>query len=157
MRGFFKIVTIVLLMVFNQSFAQDIDMRLAKEYFNEAEYDKAISYFEELFENPQVQQDVYEDYLASLLYTQRYDDAIKMNKKISKKYPSDYEYKVDKGVILLKSGDKDKSDKYFEDLKKFQNVVLSPHVAGWSFESKEKMAKVILEKIHQKFQTYIND
>ena len=49
------------------------------------------------------------------------------------------------------------SNKYFEDLKKFQNVVLSPHVAGWSFESKEKMAKVILEKIHQKFQTYIND
>ena len=49
------------------------------------------------------------------------------------------------------------NNKYFEDLKKFQNVVLSPHVAGWSFESKEKMAKVILEKIHQKFQTYIND
>ena len=49
------------------------------------------------------------------------------------------------------------NNKYFEDLKKFRNVVLSPHVAGWSFESKEKMAKVILEKIHQKFQTYIND
>ena len=39
----------------------------------------------------------------------------------------------------------------FEKLKKFNNVVLSPHIAGWSFESKEKMAKVILEKIHVKF------
>ena len=39
----------------------------------------------------------------------------------------------------------------FEKLKKFNNVVLSPHIAGWSYESKEKMAKVILEKIHQKF------
>ena len=43
------------------------------------------------------------------------------------------------------------NNKYFEDLKKFQNVVLSPHVAGWSFESKEKMAQVIVEKIHRKF------
>ena len=39
----------------------------------------------------------------------------------------------------------------FEKLKKFNNVVLSPHIAGWSYESKEKMAKVILEKIHRKF------
>ena len=46
---------------------------------------------------------------------------------------------------------KNSNNKYFEDLKKFQNVVLSPHIAGWSYESKEKMAKVILEKIHLKF------
>ena len=42
-------------------------------------------------------------------------------------------------------------NKSFEKLKKFNNVVLSPHIAGWSYESKEKMAKVILEKIHRKF------
>ena len=39
----------------------------------------------------------------------------------------------------------------FEKLKKFNNVILSPHIAGWSYESKEKMAQVILEKIRQKF------
>jgi D-3-phosphoglycerate dehydrogenase len=42
-------------------------------------------------------------------------------------------------------------NKSFEKLKKFNNVVLSPHIAGWSYESKEKMAQVILEKIHRKF------
>ena len=41
----------------------------------------------------------------------------------------------------------------FEKLKKFNNVVLSPHIAGWSYESKEKMAQVILEKIHRKFKS----
>jgi D-3-phosphoglycerate dehydrogenase len=39
----------------------------------------------------------------------------------------------------------------FEKLKEFNNVVLSPHIAGWSYESKEKMAQIILEKIHRKF------
>ena len=42
-------------------------------------------------------------------------------------------------------------NKSFEKLKKFNNVVLSPHIAGWSYESKEKMAQVILEKISRKF------
>jgi D-3-phosphoglycerate dehydrogenase len=45
---------------------------------------------------------------------------------------------------------KDKNQS-FEKLKEFNNVVLSPHIAGWSYESKEKMAQLILEKIHQKF------
>jgi len=116
MRGFYKIIICILLIASNQSFGQDIDMRLAKEYFDAAEYDKAISYYEELFVNPKVQQDVYGNYLMSLFYTQRYDEALKMNKKIGKKYPSNYNYKVDKGVILLKSGQKEKSDKYFNNL-----------------------------------------
>lgn len=30
-----------------------------------------------------------------------------------------------------------------------QNVILSPHVAGWTFESYEKLSKVILNKINQ--------
>ena len=35
----------------------------------------------------------------------------------------------------------------FDYLAQADNVVLSPHVAGWSFESKEKHAKVLAEKI----------
>ena len=35
----------------------------------------------------------------------------------------------------------------FEYLKKSEKVVLSPHIAGWSIESKLKLAQVVLEKI----------
>jgi D-3-phosphoglycerate dehydrogenase len=42
-------------------------------------------------------------------------------------------------------------NKSFEKLKKIENVILSPHIAGWTKESKEKMAEVIIEKIHKKF------
>jgi len=37
------------------------------------------------------------------------------------------------------------------DLLSMDNVILSPHVAGWTIESKEKLAQVIVEKIVLKF------
>ena len=39
----------------------------------------------------------------------------------------------------------------FKSLVKFKNILLTPHIAGWTVESKEKMAQVILNKIHDKF------
>ena len=37
------------------------------------------------------------------------------------------------------------------DLLSMDNVILSPHIAGWTIESKEKLAQVIAEKIVRKF------
>ncbi|AUP79733.1 2-hydroxyacid dehydrogenase [Flavivirga eckloniae] len=39
----------------------------------------------------------------------------------------------------------------FQYLMKSQNVILSPHVAGWTIESKEKLAQTIVDKIKAKF------
>ena len=37
--------------------------------------------------------------------------------------------------------------KAFEELLQFENVILSPHIAGWTIESKRKLAEVTVEKI----------
>jgi D-3-phosphoglycerate dehydrogenase len=37
-----------------------------------------------------------------------------------------------------------------KELLKKEEVIFSPHIAGWSFEAKERMAVVIIDKI-QKF------
>ncbi|NHF60628.1 hydroxyacid dehydrogenase [Flavobacteriaceae bacterium TP-CH-4] len=39
----------------------------------------------------------------------------------------------------------------FQKLIKAQNVLLSPHVAGWTLESKEKLAQTIVDKVKAKF------
>mgnify|MGYP003676465670 FL=1 len=39
----------------------------------------------------------------------------------------------------------------FQYLIKAENVLLSPHVAGWTIESKEKLAQTIVDKIKAKF------
>lgn len=41
--------------------------------------------------------------------------------------------------------------KAFQFLIQSQNVILSPHVAGWTIESKEKLAQTIVDKIKAKF------
>ena len=43
-----------------------------------------------------------------------------------------------------------KERKMYDDLYKLDNVVLSPHIAGWTFESIQKIAQVLLQKIVSK-------
>lgn len=39
----------------------------------------------------------------------------------------------------------------FQYLLKAKNVILTPHVAGWTFESHERLAQVIVDKINSKY------
>ena len=41
--------------------------------------------------------------------------------------------------------------KAYKYLRKAKNVLLTPHVAGWSTESKEKLAQTIVDKIKERF------
>ncbi len=41
--------------------------------------------------------------------------------------------------------------KAFKYLRKAKNVLLTPHVAGWTVESKEKLAQTIVDKIRDRF------
>ncbi len=56
---------------------------------------------------------------------------------------------------LFKSGSGSPSEsempEAFQELINSQNVILSPHVAGWTIESKEKLAQTIVDKIKAKF------
>jgi len=42
-------------------------------------------------------------------------------------------------------------NEYFDSLINMDNVVLSPHIAGWSHESKLKMAEILIYKIAKDF------
>jgi D-3-phosphoglycerate dehydrogenase len=45
----------------------------------------------------------------------------------------------------------DKMPSAFQYLIKSDNVILSPHIAGWTIESNEKLAQTIVDKIKDKF------
>ncbi|HMG17021.1 MAG TPA: NAD(P)-dependent oxidoreductase [Saprospiraceae bacterium] len=37
--------------------------------------------------------------------------------------------------------------KVYEELLKLKNIIVTPHIAGWTLESKEKLSKILFEKI----------
>jgi D-3-phosphoglycerate dehydrogenase / 2-oxoglutarate reductase len=39
----------------------------------------------------------------------------------------------------------------FQYLLNAKNVILTPHIAGWTFESYERLAQVIVDKIKAKY------
>ena len=39
----------------------------------------------------------------------------------------------------------------FQYLLKAKNVILSPHIGGWTFESHQRLAQVIVDKINAKY------
>ena len=49
------------------------------------------------------------------------------------------------------SGSGEEMPQAFRYLITAKNVLLSPHVAGWTLESKEKLAQTIVDKIKAKF------
>ncbi|MDB4180338.1 hydroxyacid dehydrogenase, partial [Flavobacteriaceae bacterium] len=40
---------------------------------------------------------------------------------------------------------------YFNELKNLKNVIITPHIAGWTFESNVKLSQIIIDKIETYF------
>lgn len=57
------------------------------------------------------------------------------------------------GLDVLENENKDfkgmSDDKNLDKLKKFENIILTPHIAGWSNESKIKLAEITVDKIKE--------
>ena len=49
--------------------------------------------------------------------------------------------------LSFESFDNDEVPQAFKDLIGFENVILSPHIAGWTFESHAKLSQTIVDKI----------
>ena len=39
----------------------------------------------------------------------------------------------------------------FHKLSSFKNVIITPHIAGWTFESNIKLSKIVVDKINDYF------
>lgn len=51
----------------------------------------------------------------------------------------------------------EKNKEKLQQLFKFENVILTPHIAGWSLQSNEKMAKLIVERIIKFYETFLRN
>lgn len=98
------------------SYAQPTtDEQLAVHYFQSGECDKAVMYYEKLYDkNPS--EVYYGNYMKCLLTLENYKDAEKLVKRQVKKFPDVVNYQVDLGYVYFKSGNNSKSKQQYEKL-----------------------------------------
>lgn len=76
----------------------ETDEQLAKQYFQNKEYDKALDYYEKLYNKKSTQQ-YFSPYLNCLLELKEYKRAEKLTKKQIKQNQQNPEYNVDLGIV----------------------------------------------------------
>ena len=97
--------------------AQNIpDIQLANEYFIKGEKKKAVELYRDLAKSDANVQLIHNNYLTVMLDLGMYDEAQSYLKKISKKEPDNMQYRLDAGIVYVRSGDLNKADKYFREI-----------------------------------------
>ena len=116
-KGILLFLLIAFLSMPGVAFAQPADPttdeQLAAQYYQAGEYDKAVIYYEKLYDKSPI--DIYyEYYLNCLILTKNYKKAEKTVKKQSSRNPGDLTYRVDMGRVYQAQGDDGKKVKEFQ-------------------------------------------
>lgn len=119
---------------------------LANQYFENAEYEKAITLYEKLnLDNNQY----YSNYIASLTALKDYDKAEKIIKRQLKKRPTELRYQVDLGKLYQKSGNESKAKSQFQNaikmLKPDQNQIAALATSFYLSEEPDFAIETYLE------------
>lgn len=95
-------------------FSQSTDEKLAFQYFNNKEYDKAVIYFEKLYSGS-YEYNYYANLLECYINLNEQKNAEKLVKKQIKKHPFNLFYIADLGYVNKKFGNSNKAKQYYED------------------------------------------
>lgn len=111
-KHIFFLLAILLLPV--KAFSQvNTDEQLASQYYQNKEFDKALDYYESLFNkvSPQL---YYQPYLSCLIQTKNFNKAEKLVKKQIKQNPERLDFLVDLGVVYALDDEEKKSTSTWE-------------------------------------------
>lgn len=113
-----RIILFCLLCIAGNLPAQDQDLRIANEYFLKGEKEKALSMYQALSKDPDNIPALHSNYLNLLLEMGQYKEAEDYVERVIRKVEDRPTYRVDLGIVYLRSGDLTRADKYFKTLVK---------------------------------------
>ena len=100
-----------------KSFAQNqSEIQLANEYLLKGEKEKALELYRDLAKNDANIPFIHNNYFNTLLDLDEGEEAQSYLKRLQRKDPENIQYKIDLGIIYVRTGDLSKADKYFKDL-----------------------------------------
>jgi len=102
---------------FSFACAQDqSDIQIANEYLLKGEKEKALKIYESLVKNPENATLIHNNYFTLLLELEKYKEAESYVEHQIKLNPTQVSYRVDLGIIYLKTGDQQKADRYLRSV-----------------------------------------
>lgn len=108
--------TVFLLLPFLVSGQNHADIQLANEYLVKGDKKKAIDLYKDLSKSEGNIPLIHNNYLNLMIDLGTYDDALDYLKKLLRKDPENMQYKLDVGLIYVRSGEVSKADRYFKDM-----------------------------------------
>lgn len=102
-----------IIIINHSSVAQTNDpVQIAKEYYNQGEFEKAQSEFQKLARSKRNIPRIHDTYFNLLLTLEDFGEAEKYLKKVIKSYPSNFLYEVDLGVLYRSQKEDKKADSF---------------------------------------------
>lgn len=91
-------------------------VQIAKEYYNQGEFDKAKAEFKKLARNRRNIPRIHDTYFKLLLTVEEFDEAEKYLKNVIKNNPSNFIYEVDLGVLYRTKSEDEKADTLLQEV-----------------------------------------
>lgn len=113
-----KILIIIIILSASISFAQTDKAKLANEYFQQGEFEKAKTLFEDLEKSRAAIPLIHSNYFRLLIDQQEYKSAEKYLDRAIKSFAGNLNYQVDLAFLYQTMGEEDDLNKYLANLKK---------------------------------------
>lgn len=110
-----QLLFLLMLLIYGVSFGQTTDQQLAQHYYDNGEYDKALTYYERLYEDDHSKY-YFNRLLVCVRETGEDKDVEKLLKKQISYYKGDQEYEIQLAKHYESTGDQNKASKIYEDL-----------------------------------------
>lgn len=110
------LITILLVALQTFVFGQTNSVEMARQYYQQGEIEKALDMYSKLAKNLKNWQLIHNQYFSLLLQTNDYKTASKYIDRLIRTYPTNTNYKIDKGRIIYEEKGEEKANDYYKDL-----------------------------------------
>ena len=108
--------TAFLLLAFSVSGQNHADIQLANEYLVKGDKKKAFDLYKDLSRNEANIPLIHNNYLNLMIDIGAFPEALDYLKKVLRRDPENMQYKLDVGLVYVRSGEVTKADRYFKDM-----------------------------------------
>lgn len=108
--------TAFMLLAFGVSGQNHAEVQLANEYLVKGDKKKAMELYKDLSRSEANVPLIHNNYLNLMIDVGAFEEALDYLKKVLRKDPENMQYKLDVGLVYVRSGEVSKADKYFKEM-----------------------------------------